>query len=169
VRYAGEQDCFCMGTILLPAQRHCKSSRGTPRLRCAPQQQQGAPRLAGLATNLDSSSFLPATAASACGVPTLFLNPGPRFRGLPASSTKFQLVCHIFRSSTSIPFKSPRIIRTLRCLPDQVSSAALALRLAFSRRFAGLKSIAARPLRGCSIHADRRTSCWRSEGRFSDA
>jgi hypothetical protein len=31
-----------MRTILLPAQRHCKSSRGTPRLRRMPQEEQGA-------------------------------------------------------------------------------------------------------------------------------
>ncbi len=38
---------FCMRTILLPAQRHRKSSRGTPRLRRMPREEQGARALRG--------------------------------------------------------------------------------------------------------------------------
>jgi hypothetical protein len=41
--------CICMPGIVLPALRHCKSSRGTPRLRCLSGTLHGALRLAAQA------------------------------------------------------------------------------------------------------------------------
>ena len=52
-RLAG-QCVFAWGGIVLPAPRHSKSSRGTPRLRRLPRILHGAPRLAARTTALNS-------------------------------------------------------------------------------------------------------------------
>jgi hypothetical protein len=57
-RAAAGPDCICVPEILLPAQRHGKSSRGTPRLRRLPRVKRGASRLAGL-TNAPVPPLIP--------------------------------------------------------------------------------------------------------------
>jgi hypothetical protein len=51
-----------MPAILLSAQRHDKSSRGTPRLRCPPETLHGAMRLAALPAALHLTSRKPVDA-----------------------------------------------------------------------------------------------------------
>ncbi len=66
-----------MRAILLPASRHCKSSRGTPRLRRLPRTLHGALRLAAWTTRLGSwPRFLAGPPAAQPGLTFSLTHPG---------------------------------------------------------------------------------------------
>jgi hypothetical protein len=147
-----------MRTILLPAQRHRKSSRGIPRLRRMPLEEQGtrALRCRQLTRILALTFHLIVRPAIAfCPIPES--DRLPPHQSHPSSDIA-QLVRRLILVLLSIQSDHPRI---------EVPAQPIMLQYLCDQPFRVLvrrqNDTAAGPPRGCSVHADRRTSCWRSE------
>ncbi len=148
-----------MRTILLPALRHDKSSRGTPRLRRPSGMQHGAQRLAGPTTALDSCSFLLADAGGVLAA-LRELEVVRTTKGLLSASCRVRHACRgaLARSHGLRANMRLKLLGAISSVNQRSGAIAARLKWQEAWRF-----------RGCLVHADRRTFCWPAHCGVSDA
>jgi len=147
-----QTDWSCTREIVRAAARYDKSSRGTPRLRRPPRILHVAARLAVQAAPVNSWFWLWfwfGADAWDIGLGQTFSISRACAEGLAWSSLEQPLaIFHLARSWTGAEwFQAVRSIRGFATSQLPIGPARPS-------------SIHCSTLRGCSVHADRRTSCW---------